>query len=73
MLSQNQQIFQSKPAYFHFSSSNFTVQDHIRITTGDALRLSLDGWANFGHRHLMGENPIGGGDSSPITSLFFQL
>jgi len=70
MLTQNH-LLDPKPAYLDFSSSNFTVQDHIRITIGDALRLSLDGWANSGHRHLMGENPMGGGDSSPITSLFF--
>jgi hypothetical protein len=29
----------AKPAYFGFSSSNFTVQDHIPSTAGDALRL----------------------------------
>jgi hypothetical protein len=27
----------AKPACFHFSSSNFIVQDHILSTTGDAL------------------------------------
>ncbi len=26
----------AKPASFYFSSSNFTVQDHIRSTAGDA-------------------------------------
>jgi hypothetical protein len=27
----------AKPAYFDFSSSNFSMQDHIGTTTGDAL------------------------------------
>jgi hypothetical protein len=35
MLSQNH--FLAKPAYFGFSSSNFTVQDHILSNVGDAL------------------------------------
>jgi hypothetical protein len=70
MLSQNH-VLDPNQHIWDFSSSNFIVQDHIQIATGDALSLSLDGWANSRHRHLMGENPRGGGDSGPITSLFF--
>jgi hypothetical protein len=33
----------AKPAYFKFSSYNFTLQDHILSTAGDALRLGKSG------------------------------
>jgi len=32
-------IWWAKPAYFDFSSSNFTVRNHVLSTTGDALIL----------------------------------
>jgi hypothetical protein len=32
----------AKPAYFDFSSSNFTVQDHILSTAGDTLKSPLN-------------------------------
>jgi hypothetical protein len=32
-------LSQAKPALFGFSSSNFTVQDHIPSTAGDALTM----------------------------------
>jgi hypothetical protein len=36
MMSQKNAL-ETKPACFEFSSSNFTVQDHILSTAGDAL------------------------------------
>jgi hypothetical protein len=37
MLSQNQFLEPNRTAYFGFSASNFTVQDHLLSTAGDAL------------------------------------
>jgi hypothetical protein len=46
MLSQT--IFLAKPEYFDFSSSNFTRQDHILSTVGDALKSTMGpDWKNY--------------------------
>jgi len=37
----------AKPAHFGFSSSNFTVQDHIPSTPGDALSTLLSIYLNY--------------------------